>query len=147
MFAWSIEELICLANQYRIALMCADAVLWRCHRSLIADALLVRGIRTEDIMSATHRQAHTLTYVLNQWDALCVYTTDGDLNIDNNVSENALRWVAVGRKNWLFCGSEQKRTASITTTRQAAIEWLEGQLRRMNSRPSQYLLGARYSAY
>ena len=48
-----------------------------------------------------------ITYVLNQWDALCVYTTDGDLNIDNNVSENALRRVAVGRKNWLFCGSDQ----------------------------------------
>jgi transposase len=47
-----------------------------------------------------------VAYVLNQWDALCVYTTDGDLAIDNNVSENALRRVAVGRKNWLFCGSD-----------------------------------------
>jgi transposase len=45
-------------------------------------------------------------YALNQWDALCVYTTDGDLNIDNNAAENALRRVAVGRKNWLFCGSD-----------------------------------------
>ncbi len=44
-----------------MALMCAEAVPWRCHRSLIADALLVRGIRTEDILSATHRQAHALT--------------------------------------------------------------------------------------
>jgi hypothetical protein len=41
--------------------MCAEAVPWRCHRSLIADALLVRGIRTEDIMSPTRRQVHTLT--------------------------------------------------------------------------------------
>ena len=40
-----------------------------------------------------------VTYALNQWDALCVYTTDGDLAIDNNVSENALRRVAIGRKN------------------------------------------------
>ena len=45
----------------RIVLMCAEAVPWRCHRSLIADALLVRGIRTEDIMSPTRRQVHTLT--------------------------------------------------------------------------------------
>jgi uncharacterized protein (DUF488 family) len=60
-FAQSLEELICLANQGRIVLMCAEAVPWRCHRSLIADALLVRGIRTEDIMSATRRQVHTLT--------------------------------------------------------------------------------------
>lgn len=50
-FAESLEELIQLANQGRIALMCAEAVPWRCHRSLIADALTVRGIRTEDIMS------------------------------------------------------------------------------------------------
>ena len=55
-----------------------------------------------------------ITYALNQWDALCVYTTDGDLSIDNNVSENALRRIAVGRKNWLFCGSDNGgRTAAI----------------------------------
>jgi uncharacterized protein (DUF488 family) len=60
-FAQSFEELIRLAKQERIAIMCAEAVPWRCHRSLIADALLVRGIRTEDIMSPTRRQAHTLT--------------------------------------------------------------------------------------
>jgi len=60
-FAQSLDELVQLANQERIVLMCAEAVPWRCHRSLIADALLVRGIRTEDIMSATRRQVHTLT--------------------------------------------------------------------------------------
>ena len=38
---------------------------------------------------------------------MCVYTTDGRLAIDNNASENALRRVALGRKNWLFCGSDQ----------------------------------------
>jgi len=47
-----------------------------------------------------------ITYAFNQWDALTVYTTDGDLAIDNNASENALRRVALGRKNWLFCGSD-----------------------------------------
>ncbi len=47
-----------------------------------------------------------ITYALNQWDALCVYTSDGNLAIDNNASENALRRVALGRKNWLFCGSD-----------------------------------------
>lgn len=47
-----------------------------------------------------------ITYALNQWEALCVYTTDGHLAIDNNAAENALRRVAIGRKNWLFCGSD-----------------------------------------
>jgi transposase len=54
-----------------------------------------------------------IQYALNQWDALCVYTTDGRLAIDNNASENALRRVAVGRKNWLFVGSDNGgRTAA-----------------------------------
>jgi uncharacterized protein (DUF488 family) len=60
-FEKSLEELVQWVKQDRIALMCAEAVPWRCHRSLIADALLVRGILTEDIMSPTRRQVHTLT--------------------------------------------------------------------------------------
>jgi uncharacterized protein (DUF488 family) len=42
-FAQNLEEVVRLAQQGRIVLMCAEAVPWRCHRSLIADALLVRG--------------------------------------------------------------------------------------------------------
>ena len=60
-FERGLEELIELANQSRIVLMCAEAVPWRCHRSLIADALLVHGIRVEDIMSSTRRHVHTFT--------------------------------------------------------------------------------------
>jgi uncharacterized protein (DUF488 family) len=72
-FAKSLEELVRLANQDRIVLMCAEAVPWRCHRSLIADALLVRGIRTEDIMSATRRQVHTLTPFAKVQGAVITY--------------------------------------------------------------------------
>ena len=60
-FERGLEELIHLAKQERIAMMCAEAVPWRCHRSLIGDALTVHGIRTEDIMSLTRRRVHTLT--------------------------------------------------------------------------------------
>jgi uncharacterized protein (DUF488 family) len=60
-FERGLQELIGLAKRERVALMCAEAVPWRCHRSLIADALLVRGIRVEDILSATRHQIHTLT--------------------------------------------------------------------------------------
>jgi uncharacterized protein (DUF488 family) len=60
-FARSLEEVIDLARRERIALMCAEVVPWRCHRSLIADALLVRGIRTEEIVSVASRRPHTLT--------------------------------------------------------------------------------------
>lgn len=45
-------------------------------------------------------------YALGQWSALTRYIEDGDLAIDNNAAENALRGVAIGRKNWLFAGSD-----------------------------------------
>jgi transposase len=58
-----------------------------------------------------------LTYALNPWDALNVYVTDGDLAIDNNAAERALRGVAVGRKNWLFWGSDAGgKTAAVLTS-------------------------------
>ncbi len=47
-----------------------------------------------------------VTYARNQWEALRRYTVDGRLTIDNNVSERTLRHQAIGRKNWLFLGSE-----------------------------------------
>ena len=60
-FEAGLAELIELAKQERTAIMCAEAVPWRCHRSLIADALTVLGIRVEDIMSKNRSQLHSLT--------------------------------------------------------------------------------------
>ena len=60
-FAAEMERLMALARQQRVALMCAEAVPWRCHRSLIADALLVHGVPAEEIVSPTRRQPHKLT--------------------------------------------------------------------------------------
>jgi uncharacterized protein (DUF488 family) len=75
-FERGLDELVQLANQERIVLMCAEAVPWRCHRSLIADALLVRGIRTEHIMSATRRQVHTLTPFAKVRGSAITYPTE-----------------------------------------------------------------------
>lgn len=60
-FAGAIDALLGLARHESAAIMCAEAVPWRCHRSLIADALTVRGVRVEDIMTASRRQVHRLT--------------------------------------------------------------------------------------
>jgi uncharacterized protein (DUF488 family) len=60
-FEACLERAVKLAKAKRSALMCAEAVPWRCHRSLVADALLVRGIRVEDIVNGSHRRAHKLT--------------------------------------------------------------------------------------
>jgi uncharacterized protein (DUF488 family) len=54
-------RLMKLVKQKRSALMCAEAVPWRCHRSLIADALIVRGIRVEHIMSESTSRSHSHT--------------------------------------------------------------------------------------
>ena len=60
-FVAGIEELIALAKKQTVAIMCAEAVPWRCHRSLVGDALLARGLRVTDIMSRTSATPHTLT--------------------------------------------------------------------------------------
>ncbi|MGB6193626.1 MAG: DUF488 domain-containing protein [Terracidiphilus sp.] len=60
-FRENLDNLIELARQERIAVMCAEAVPWRCHRSLISDALLARGIEVREITSAVRSHVHTLT--------------------------------------------------------------------------------------
>ena len=61
-FHRAVEALIAQAEKgERLVLMCAEAVPWRCHRSLIADAVLVRGVPCEDIRTPTQRMPHRLT--------------------------------------------------------------------------------------
>ena len=59
-FGAALEKLLRLAEQKPTAIMCAEAVPWRCHRSLIADALTARGYEVRDIMSATSAKPHVL---------------------------------------------------------------------------------------
>lgn len=60
-FAANLDRCIELATKERVALMCAEAVPWRCHRSLIADALIVRGIDAREISSGVRAESHVLT--------------------------------------------------------------------------------------
>jgi hypothetical protein len=64
-----------------------------------------------------------ISYALSNWEALTCYTGAGFLAIDNNESERTLRAVAVGRKNWLFCGSDQGgRTAATLASAIASCQ-------------------------
>ena len=72
-FAENLEALMRLAQKERLALMCAEAVPWRCHRSLIADALSVRGIPVEHIMGLKGRQPHRLTGFAQVQDGGLIY--------------------------------------------------------------------------
>jgi uncharacterized protein (DUF488 family) len=60
-FKDALENLIALSRQHRTALMCAEAVPWRCHRSLVSDALAVRGIPVVEILSERSFSLHKLT--------------------------------------------------------------------------------------
>ncbi|MCD0279736.1 IS66 family transposase, partial [Xanthomonas melonis] len=84
--------------------------------------------------------ARALAYTLKRWDALTRYVQDGRYPIDNNLIENAIRPVALGRKNWLFAGSAQAgvRAAAImsllATAKANDIEphvWLHDTLARL----------------
>jgi len=89
-----------------------------------------------------------VTYARNQWAALNVYTTDGALAMDNNVAERAVKPFAIGRKNWLFFGSDDggRRLAILSsfteTCRQFGVNpwtWLKETLIRLPTTPADQL--------
>lgn len=86
---------------------------------------------------------HAFTYTLNQWQALCRYTEDGALAIDNNLAERMVKLPAIGRNNWLFVGSESggHRAAIllsiIASAKHCGVEpwaWLNAVLRELPAR-------------
>ena len=89
-----------------------------------------------------------VAYARNQWDALTVYARDGALAIDNNVAERAVKPYAIGRKNWLFFGSDRGgRTLAVlssftATSHQFGLNpwtWLRDALTRMPATPAEQL--------
>ena len=85
-----------------------------------------------------------ISYALDNWDALAIYTTDPRLPIDNNAVERAIRPVAIGRRNWLFAGSERGGNAAATwftlidSARRAGLnpyEYLRDLLTRIGDHP------------
>jgi len=60
-FRQGIERLLALSRDRRLVIMCAEAVWWRCHRSLISDYLKVKGVEVAHVIDATHSQPHPFT--------------------------------------------------------------------------------------
>jgi uncharacterized protein (DUF488 family) len=60
-FAQGLSQLLEMSKQSRTAIMCSEAVWWRCHRSLLADALCVRGIEVVHLLDAKHKVKHPMT--------------------------------------------------------------------------------------
>ena len=92
--------------------------------------------------------AAAINYMLNQWDALNRYTTDGDLHIDNNISERTLKLIGMGRINWLFLGSDNggqtaavlfSFTATCKHLRIDTFAYLRDVLERLPTQPAERL--------
>jgi transposase len=81
------------------------------------EELRTRMIEIHARLSAKSEMAKAIAYSLNRWDALIRFLDDGRLEIDNLIAERALRGVAIGRRNWLFAGSQVggERAAEIYT--------------------------------
>jgi uncharacterized protein (DUF488 family) len=72
-FEKGLQELITRANAQQVSIMCAEAVPWRCHRSLVADALLIRGIQVLHIMPDGSVHPHQLTPFARVQNGILVY--------------------------------------------------------------------------
>jgi transposase len=106
-------------------------------------------MRTERARLSRHNEvAKAMDYMLNRWAAFTRFLTNGKICLTNNASERTLRCVAVGRKNWTFCGSDRggQRAAAIYTLIASAKlnnidpeAWLADVLRRISDHPASRL--------
>ena len=106
----------------------------------------LEALRLQTIPSEPLRKA--IDYALNQRTALCRYLEDGRLKPDNNLAENAIRPIALGRKNWLFVGSERGGRAAalfmglVKSCKDCEInpwEYFDDMLRRIMTHPVTHL--------
>ncbi len=99
-------------------------------------------------LSRHNEVAKAIDYMLKRWAAFVRFLDDGRICLTNNAAERALRGIAVGRKNWLFAGSDRggERAAAIYTLIATAKlngvdpqAWLEDVLRRIADHPASRL--------
>lgn len=85
-FAAGIDSLMKLAAEKTSAIMCAEAVPWRCHRSLVADALVARKVKVEHILSPTRAQPHAVTSFARVRGTQITYPGQGNLPLQHGDS-------------------------------------------------------------
>lgn len=87
------------------------------HAKPILGELKVWIEATLSTLPQKQKLAEAMRYALSRWAALSVYIDDGRVEIDNNIAERAMRPLGIGRKNWLFAGSDKggERIANILT--------------------------------
>lgn len=104
-----------IAKLYKVEKECreqnlsADEIFERRQKESLPVLAEIKAYLDKEVITALPKSAmgKAVYYALNQWDTLQRYCEDGELNIDNNIVERAIRPVALGRKNWLFAGSPE----------------------------------------
>ena len=103
-------------------------------------------LETRAKLSPGHDLAKAMNYMIKWWDAFSRFLTDGRICLSNNAAERALRGIALGRKSWLFCGSDRggQRAAAmyslIVTAKLNDVDpqaWLADVLARIAGHPAQ----------
>jgi len=121
-------------RQQRSALIVADLQAW----------MLEHGPK----LSPGHDLAKAMNYMIKRWDAFSRFLTDGRICLSNNAAERVLRGIALGRKSWLFCGSDRggQRAAAmyslIVTAKLNDVDpqaWLADTLARIAETPQSLL--------
>jgi transposase len=112
-------------------------------------AELEAWMRAERARLSRHADvAKAMDYMLKRWPAFTRFLEDGRICLSNNAAERSLRGIAVGRRNWTFCGSDRggERAAAIYTLIETAKlngvdpeAWLRDVLRRINDHPASRL--------
>jgi hypothetical protein len=99
-------------------------------------------------LSRGHDLAKAIQYMLKRWPAFTLFLDDGRVCMSNNAAERGLRGVALGRKSWLFCGSDRggRRAADmyslIVTAKMNGVDpqaWLADVLKRIAAHPAHRL--------
>jgi hypothetical protein len=110
-----IQDLYAIEDEAR-AMTVTDRLALRLEKAVPALADFHQFLNDQRVSAAPNgASAKAINYSLKRWDALTRYATSGDLPIDNTAVERTIRPIAIGRKNWMFVGSERagKRAAII----------------------------------
>jgi hypothetical protein len=111
----------------------------------LVDALAVYMREQRAKLSRGHDLARAIDYILKRWAAFTLFLDDGRVCLSNNAAERALRGIALGRKSWMFCGSDRggQRAAAmyslIVTAKMNDVDpqaWLADVLARIATHPA-----------
>jgi transposase len=114
----------------------------------LVDGLLIYMREQRAKLARAHDLAKAIDYIIKRWDAFTLFLNDGRVCLSNNAAERALRGIALGRKSWMFCGSDRggQRAAAmyslIVSAKMNDIDpqaWLADVLARIAAHPAHRL--------